>query len=191
MFVSGIGGGLFASPNTASIMNSVPARHRGAASGMRVTFAQTGMPLSMGLFFTLLVIGLNDKVPSAMFHGLLAHGVPAATATQLSHLPPLGYIFAAFLGYNPLEEPPRADGARPPSAPGRLPAITGRSFFPQLIGPSFKHALVLILAFAVVMSVIAAIASALRGEKFIHVDEESIAQKARLHHGHGLGPPRW
>ena len=185
MFVSGIGGGLFASPNTASIMNSVPARYRGAASGMRVTFAQTGLPLSMGLFFTLLVFGLNDKVPSAMFHGLLAHGVPVATATQLSHLPPLGYIFAAFLGYNPLKSllGPAVLGHLPA---GQAAAITGRSFFPQLIGPSFKDALVLILSFAVVMCVIAAIASALRGEKFIHVDEESIAQKARLHHGHAL-----
>jgi len=185
MFVSGIGGGLFASPNTASIMNSVPARYRGAASGMRVTFAQTGLPLSMGLFFTLLVFGLNDKVPSAMFHGLLAHGVPLATATQLSHLPPLGYIFAAFLGYNPLKSllGPAVLNHLPP---GQAAAITGRSFFPHLIGPSFKDALVLILSFAVVMCVIAAIASALRGGKFIYVDDESIAQKARLHHGHGL-----
>ena len=185
MFVSGIGGGLFASPNTASIMNSVPARYRGAASGMRVTFAQTGLPLSMGLFFTLLVFGLNDHVPSAMLHGLLAHGVPVAVATQLSHLPPLGYIFAAFLGYNPLKSllGPAVLGHLPA---GQAAAITGRSFFPQLIGPSFKDALVLILSFAVVMCVIAAIASALRGGKFIYVDEESIAQKARLHHGHGL-----
>jgi MFS family permease len=185
MFVSGIGGGLFASPNTASIMNSVPARHRGAASGMRVTFAQTGLPLSMGLFFTLLVFGLNDKVPSAMLHGLVAHGVPLAAATQLSHVPPLGYIFAAFLGYNPLKSllGPAVLGHLPA---GQAAAITGRSFFPKLIGPSFKDALVLILSFAVVMCVIAAVASALRGGKFIHVDEESIAQKARLHHGHGL-----
>ena len=185
MFVSGIGGGMFASPNTASIMNSVPARYRGAASGMRVTFAQTGLPLSMGLFFTLLVFGLNDKVPSAMLHGLVAHGVPVASATQLSHLPPLGYIFAAFLGYNPLKS------LLGPAVLNHLPAgqaaiITGRSFFPKLIGPSFKDALVLILSFSVGMCVIAAIASALRGQKFIHVDEESIAQKARLHHGHGL-----
>ncbi|MGO9964421.1 MAG: MFS transporter [Acidimicrobiales bacterium] len=184
MFVSGIGGGLFASPNTASIMNSVPARYRGAASGMRVTFAQTGLPLSMGLFFTLLVFGLNDKVPSAMLHGLVAHGVPLAAATQLSHLPPLGYIFAAFLGYNPLKSllGPAVLNHLPP---GQAAAITGRSFFPHLIGPSFKDALVLILSFAVVMCVIAAIASALRGGKFIYVDEESIAQKARMHHGHG------
>ena len=188
MFVSGIGGGLFASPNTASIMNSVPARHRGAASGMRVTFAQTGLPLSMGLFFTLLVFGLNDKVPSAMYSGLVAHGVPGVDATKLAHVPPLGYIFAAFLGLNPLKSllGPAVLGHL---APAQAAAITGRAFFPQLIGPSFKDALVLILGFAVVMSVIAAIASALRGEKFIHVDEESIAQKARLHHGHACRRP--
>ena len=186
MFVQGVGGGLFASPNTASIMNSVPARHRGAASGMRVTFAQSGMPLSMGLFFTLLVVGLNSRVPSAMDQGLLAHGVPSASATQLSHLPPLGYMFAAFLGINPLKS---LLGPKVLShlAPGQAATITGRSFFPQLIGPPFKDALLLILVFAVAMSVIAAIASALRGEKFIHVDEESIAQKAGLHHhGHGF-----
>ena len=186
MFVSGIGGGLFAAPNTASIMNSVPARHRGAASGMRVTFAQVGLPLSMGLFFTLLVFGLNDKVPAAMFHGLVTHGVPAADALKLSHLPPLGYIFAAFLGLNPLKSL-LGPAVLSHLAPGQAAVITGRAFFPQLIGPSFKSALVLILSFAAVMSVIAAIASALRGEKYVHVDEESIAQKARLHHGHSRG----
>jgi MFS family permease len=179
MFVSGVGGGLFASPNTASIMNSVPARYRGAASGMRVTFAQVGMPLSMGLFFTLLVFGLNAKVPSAMYQGLVAHGVPATNATQLSHLPPLGYIFAAFLGLNPLKSllGPTVLGHL---APAQAAALTSRAFFPQLIGPSFKHGLVIILAFAVAMSLIAAVASALRGEKFIHEDDESRDQKALL-----------
>jgi hypothetical protein len=179
MFVSGIGGGLFASPNTASIMNSVPARHRGAASGMRVTFAQVGMPLSMGLFFSLLVFGLNAKVPSAMYQGLVAHGVPAANASQLSHLPPLGYIFAAFLGLNPLKSllGPAVLGHL---APAQAAALTSRAFFPQLIGPSFKHGLVIILGFAVVMSLIAAVASALRGEKFVHEDDESRDQKALL-----------
>ena len=182
MFVSGIGGGLFASPNTASIMNSVPARHRGAASGMRVTFAQVGMPLSMGLFFTLLVFGLNAKVPTAMYQGLVAHGVPVAKAVQLSHLPPLGYIFAAFLGLNPLKSllGPSLLGHL---APAQASSLTSRAFFPQLIGPSFKHGLVIILAFAAAMSIVAAIASALRGEKFVHEDDESIAQKAVLARG--------
>jgi MFS family permease len=187
MLLSGIGGGMFASPNTASIMNSVPARHRGAASGMRVTFANSGMPLSMGLFFTLLVVGLNSRVPSAMYRGLVAHGVPAANAAQLAHVPPLGYMFAAFLGYNPLKSllGPAVLAHLPPA---QAAALTSRSFFPQLIGPSFKSALLLILVFALVMSVIAAVASALRGEKFVHEDEESIAQKAVLA-SRGLGLP--
>ena len=172
MLVSGIAMGLFAAPNTASIMNSVPARERGAASGMRVTFSNAGMPLSMGLFFTLMVFGLNAKVPAALTHGLAAHGVPAAAAAHLSHLPPLGYLFASFLGYNPLAK------LLGPAVLSRLPAhqaalITGRSFFPQLIGAPFKHGLVLILAVAVVLSLIAAVASALRGTKFVHEEAGS------------------
>jgi MFS family permease len=176
MFVSGISGGLFASPNTSSIMNSVPARHRGAASGMRVTFNSTGMPLSMGLFFTLLVAGLNAKVPPAMLSGLVHNGIPASTAAALSHVPPLGYVFAAFLGYNPLKT------LLGPTVLSHLSAaqaahLTSRAFFPQLIGPAFVGSLGIILTVAVVMSVVAAIASAFRGAKYVHVDEESQAQR--------------
>jgi len=172
MLFSGVAMGLFASPNTASIMNSVPARERGAASGMRVTFANAGLPLSMGLFFTLMVVGLNAKVPAAMSAALIAHGVPSATALQLSHLPPLGYLFASFLGYNPLAQ------LLGPHVLAQLPAhqvhlITGRAFFPQLIGGPFKHGLVLVLSFAVVMSLVAALASALRGSKFVHEEAGS------------------
>jgi EmrB/QacA subfamily drug resistance transporter len=167
--LSGLGMGLFASPNTSSIMNSVPARDRGAASGMRVTFGNAGMPLSMGLFFTLMVIGLNAKVPAAMEAGLRAHGVSAATAAQVSHLPPLGYLFASLLGYNPLGK------LLGPSVLSHLPArqaavLTSRSFFPSLIGAPFKHGLILILSFAVVMSLLAAVASGLRGKKFVHAE---------------------
>ena len=185
MFMTGIGGGLFAAPNTSSIMNSVPARHRGAASGMRVTLANSGLPLSMGLFFTLLILGLNGSVPHAMLAGLTAHGVPASVAAMLAKAPPLGYLFAAFLGYNPLKMLLGPKILAHLGA-GQAKIITSREFFPQLIGPPFKHALTVILVFAVVMSVIAAIASAMRGEKFIHEDEESRAQKARLGHHHLL-----
>ncbi len=179
LVVLGISQGLFASPNTSSIMNSVPARDRGAASGMRVTLANAGMPLSMGLFFTLLIVGLNADVPHAMLVGLTAHGVPASTAAALAKAPPLGYLFAAFLGYNPLKS------LLGPSVLAHLShaqvrTITSRSFFPQLIGPAFKHGLVLILGFAVAMSIVAAVASALRGTKFVHEDDESRAQKAAL-----------
>jgi hypothetical protein len=179
MVLMGIAGGMFASPNTSSIMNSVPARHRGAASGMRVTFNNAGMPLSMGLFFTLLVLGLNSSVPGALYTALVSHGVPAGQAAQLRQVPPLGYLFAAFLGTNPLKS------LLGPTLLSRLsPAnradLLGHSFFPQLIGSPFKGALTYVLAFAVVMSLVAAIASALRGTKYVYEDDESRAQKALL-----------
>jgi hypothetical protein len=143
---------------------------------MRVTFQTTGMPLSMGLFFTLLVGGLNAKVPAAMLHGLTANGIPGPTATALSHVPPLGYVFAAFLGYNPLKT------LLGPSVLAHLSAaqaahLTSRAFFPQLIGPAFVSSLGIILGFAVFMSLVAAVASAFRGAKYVHVDEESKAQR--------------
>ena len=114
-----------------------------------------------------------------MATGLVAHGVPAAAAAQLAHVPPLGYLFAAFLGINPLKSllGPKVLAHL---APKQAALITGRSFFPHLIGGPFKNALLTILLFATVMSVIAAIASALRGKQFIHEDEESRAQKARI-----------
>lgn len=179
LFVSGVANGLFASPNTSSIMNSVPARDRGAASGMRVTFANSGMPLSMGLFFTLLVFGLNSSVPHAMLTGLVAHGVPASAAASLAKTPPLGYLFAAFLGYNPLKSL-LGPAVFSHLSHAQAATITGRAFFPMLIGSPFKHALTLILAFAAVMSAVAAVASALRGGRYVHEDEESIAQKAAI-----------
>ena len=182
MLMMGVAGGLFASPNTSSIMNSVPARHRGAASGMRVTFVNVGLPLSMGLFFTLLVLGLNSKVPSSLYSGLVAHGVPARQAAALGHLPPLGYLFAAFLGLNPLGS--LLKGVRAHLSASQWGVLTGRSFFPHMVGPAFKHALMYVLIFAVAMSLIAALASALRGAKYIHEDEESRAQKARMHRPH-------
>lgn len=180
MLAMGIGGGLFASPNTSSIMNSVPARHRGAASGMRVTFVNVGQPLSMGLFFTLLVLGLNSTVPAIMYRGLVAHGVPTAEASALGHMPPLGYLFAAFLGLNPLGS--LLKGVRSHLSASQWSVLTGRSYFPHLVGAPFKHALTYVLVFAIAASLIGALASVLRGAKYIHEDEESRAQKARLHH---------
>jgi EmrB/QacA subfamily drug resistance transporter len=178
MVLSGLGMGMFAAPNTSSIMNSVPARERGAASGMRVTFGNAGMPLSMGLFFTLMVVGLNAKVPASMFRGLVAHGVPAAAAAPVSHLPPLGYLFASLLGYNPLGK------LLGPSVLSHLPShqvalLTSRSFFPTLIEDPFKHGLVLILGFAVGMSLVAALASLLRGKRFVHAEAGSTIGNGR------------
>src|SRR5205085_2982128 len=103
LLLNGVGMGLFTAPNTTGIMNSVPAGQRGAASGMRATFQNTGMVLSIGVFFSLMIVGLSSSLPASMSAGLDANGVAPATAEHIAHLPPVGSLFAAFLGYNPVE----------------------------------------------------------------------------------------
>jgi MFS family permease len=176
LFLNGISFGMFAAPNTAAIMNSVPARNRGVASGMRATAQTLGMPLSIGIFFSLMVVGLTTHVPAAMFAGLTAQHVPAQVATPLSHMPPTGYLFAAFLGFNPLKE---LLGTHVLAA---LPAINvhtlvGKEFFPSLIAHPFKDGIVYVLIFAAVMCLIAAVASWMRGGKFVHEEAHAV-------HGH-------
>jgi len=167
LLLNGLAFGLFAAPNTAGIMNSVPADSRGVASGMRATFQNVGMPLSIGIFFSLMIIGLTAKVPSVMYAGLTANGISAHLASHLSHLPPVSYLFAAFLGYNPLKT------LIGPSILNKLPhisaaRITSKSFFPQLISSPFKQGLTLVLSFAIVACLVAALASWLRGGKYVH-----------------------
>ena len=79
IFTNGLGSGLFASPNTSAIMSSVPARYRGVASGMRSTFQNSGMSLSIGIFFSLMIAGLASTLPRTLSAGLRAHGVPAGS----------------------------------------------------------------------------------------------------------------
>ena len=129
LLVSGIGMGLFTSPNRAEIMNSLPADSRGAGAGMNATFQNAAMVLSIGVFFSLMIAGLSQNLPSVMEQGLAAHGVPAADAARVAGLPPVGVLFAAFLGYNPIQQ------LLGPILSG-LPAdqatfLTGRSFFPH------------------------------------------------------------
>ena len=102
--LNGFGSGLFFSPNWAEMMNSVLSDRRGAAGGMIATFQNSAFVLSIGVFFTLMVAGLSSKLPAAMYSGLTAQGVPAATAAPISHLPPIGVLFASFLGYNPMQQ---------------------------------------------------------------------------------------
>jgi hypothetical protein len=133
----------FPAPNTSAIMNSVPARQRGAASGMRATFQNTGTVLSIGLFFSLLIAGLAVRLPTALYAGLTANGVPAATADRVAHAPPVGSLFAAFLGENPVRAllgPAVLDRLRPEQAA----TLSGHSFFPDLIAGPFKHGLVIV-----------------------------------------------
>jgi MFS family permease len=171
IFSNGAAFGLFAAPNTTSIMNSVPARHRGVASGMRATFQNAGMPISIAIFFSLMIVGLSARVPHALFTGLTANGVPSAKATTLAHEPAVGYLFASFLGSNPLRSSlgPKVLGSLTPAQQAN---ITSRSFFPSLISDPFKHGLVIILTFSIVMCLLAAWASWLRGSRYIHEEEE-------------------
>ncbi len=164
LFFNGVGSGLFASPNSAAIMNSVPRESRGAASGMRAAFQNMGTPVSIGVFFSLMVIGLSATVPQAMYNGLVASGVSQNMAEKLSGLPPVGYLFAAFLGYNPLGTllGPNVLANLPPDA---VATITGRSYFPDLIAAPFKHGLTIVLAFSVGIYVMAAIVSWMRGKR--------------------------
>jgi MFS family permease len=174
LFVNGVAFGMFASPNTAGIMNSLPARFRGVGSGMRATFLNTGMPISIGIFFSLMIIGLSAQVPPAMHHGLTANGVSAAQASSLSHLPSIGYLFAAFLGYNPLKTLLSAKtlGALRPHDAATL---VSKHFFPSLIAGPFQRGLVVVFTFALVMCLLAAGASWLRGGRYVYHEEDETS----------------
>jgi MFS family permease len=172
LVLNGIGSGLFSAPNTTAIMNSVPARQRGAASGMRATFFNAGTSLSIGIFFTMMIIGLAATLPSALTTGLAAHGVPHATAATVGDQPPVGSLFAAFLGYNPIST--MLDGLPASATQGAdLSALTSKQFFPQLISGPFHHGLVIVFTVAIVMSLIGAAASLFRGGRYIHAEQPS------------------
>ncbi len=173
LFGNGIGNGLFASPNTSAIMSSVPARERGVASGMRSTFQNSGMSLSIGIFFSLMVIGLASALPAALTAGLTAQGVPAAAAARVAHLPPVSALFAALLGYNPIRTMLGPTGVLHSLPAANVTALTGRQFFPQLISSAFHHGLVIVFSAAAAMALIGALVSFLRGGRFYYDDPDS------------------
>ncbi len=158
VFLNGIGGGIFTAPNTAAIMSSVPASQRGAASGVRSTFFNAGNSLSIGIFFSLMIVGLAHTLPTAMSEGLQAQGVSASVAHDVANLPPVGSLFAAFLGYNPIGELLAPYNAL--HQPGvNTEVLTGQTFFPNLITEPFHSGLVVVFGAAALMMVIGAIAS--------------------------------
>src|SRR5205807_7604248 len=131
--VNGIGSGLFSSPNTSAVMGAVPAGQRGAAAGMRGTFFNSGSALSIGIFFSLMIVGLAASLPHTLTAGLEQQGVPADIATRIGALPPVGSLFAAFLGYNPLAQLLGPTGVLAQLPPANAAALTGKQFFPHLI----------------------------------------------------------
>jgi MFS family permease len=161
--LNGLGSGLFASPNRAEIMNSVPANQRGAAGGTIATFQNASFVLSIGIFFSLIVVGLSSHLPSALSQGLTHNGVSTATATSLSHLPPIGVLFAAFLGFNPIRQLLGPTLSHLSAA--HVANLTGRDFFPTVITQPFHDGLTIAFWFAIGASVIAAIASLLTSQR--------------------------
>ncbi|MCI4673680.1 MFS transporter [Candidatus Mycolicibacterium alkanivorans] len=158
VFLNGLGGGIFTAPNTAAIMSSVPVSQRGAASGVRATFFNAGSSLSIGIFFSLMIVGLAATLPDAMSRGLQEQGVSASVATEVANLPPVGSLFAAFLGYNPIAELLAPHNAL--HQPGvNVEVLTGKTFFPNLITEPFHSGLVVVFGAAALMMVIGAIAS--------------------------------
>jgi MFS family permease len=178
IFCNGIGSGLFASPNTSAIMSSVPARDRGAASGMRATFQNSGMALSIGIFFSLLIVGLAATLPRTLSSGLHAQGVPLAIADHVSHLPPVATVFAALLGYNPVQHLLAPSGVLATLPAHNAAVLTGNQFFPHLISGPFHHGLIIVFTAAAAMSLVGAGVSLLRGGQFYYDAPDGIGTAA-------------
>jgi MFS family permease len=178
IFCNGIGSGLFASPNTSSIMSSVPAQHRGAASGMRSVFMNSGMSLSIGFFFSLMIAGLAATLPRTLSSGLRAQGVSAAVATHVANLPPVSTLFSALLGYNPVKSLLAPSGTLAKLPPRNAAVLTGKQFFPHLISGPFHHGLVIVFSAAIAMSILGALISLLRGRQFYYGEPEAAAAGA-------------
>jgi MFS family permease len=188
IFGNGVGSGLFASPNTSAIMSSVPPWDRGAASGMRSTFQNSGMSLSIGIFFSLMIAGLAATLPRTLSSGLRAQGVPASVASHIAHLPPVSTLFSALLGYNPIRSLLGPSGVL-----NRLPArnaavLTGKQFFPHLIADPFHHGLIIVFSAAIAMSLTGAVISLLRGRQYYYEDAAPAAARPAAEPGNGGAP---
>jgi MFS family permease len=168
--LNGISMGLFASPNRAAVMNSLPPGDRGAGGGMNQTFQNSAQVLSIGIFFTLMVAGLASTLPQTLSSGLEAHGVLASTAHSVAQLPPISILFAAFLGYNPIQHLLGPHALAALSSSDRS-ALTGRAFFPHLISAPFRSGLHEAFAFAILACLVAAAASLMRGGRYEHSED--------------------
>jgi MFS family permease len=187
LLLNGLAMGLFSSPNRAAIMNSLPADQRGAGAGMSATFQNAAAVLSIGIFFSLMIVGLAASLPGAVHDGLVAHGVPDADATRVANLPPVASLFAAFLGYNPMQHllGPHVLAALPHA---QAATLTGRGFFPSLISAPFSQALNVAFTFALAACLIAAAASLLRGGRYHHEDHAALEGEAVEPVPAGLAP---
>jgi MFS family permease len=167
LFFTGLSLASFGSPNRTGVMNSLPPEHRGAGSGMNTTFQNSAQVVSIGIFFSLMIVGLSATLPQSLSHGLMQHGVSRAVAERTAHLPPVSTLFAAFLGYNPVQHL-IGPGALAHLSPQQQVMLTGRSFFPGLITAPFRAGLHAAFDFAIVASLVAAAASWTRGGRYVY-----------------------
>ncbi|RSM41487.1 MFS transporter [Amycolatopsis balhimycina DSM 5908] len=186
LLINGIGMGMFSSPNRAEVMNSLPADSRGSGAGMMTTFQNAAMVLSIGFFFSLIIAGLSSSLPSTMSQGLTEHGVPAAAASQIANLPAVAVLFAAFLGYNPIQQ--LLGGQLSALPPDQAAFLTGRSFFPNLISGPFQSGLAVAFGFAIVVCLIGAVASLLTKDAR-PADAESVGEELAAVAGESGGGP--
>ena len=167
LLFNGLSMGAFAAPNRAGVMNSLPPQHRGVGSGMNSTFQNAAQVLSIGIFFTLMIVGLSSSLPNTLYHGLVSQHVPAAIAYRAAHLPPVSTLFAAFLGYSPVQH------LVGPAVLAHLPAVnraalTSRGFFPSVISAPFRDGLHVAFDFSIVACLVAAGASWMRGGRYVY-----------------------
>jgi MFS family permease len=163
VFLNGVGSGMFSSPNASMVMSAAPPDQRGAAAGMRGTFFNAGSSLSIGIFFSLMIVGLARNLPQTLGAGLRSHGVPGGVADQIAGLPPVGSLFASFLGYNPIGALLGPSGVLPHLSKADAADLTGKTFFPQLVSGPFHDGLIVVFIAAAVMMVIGAVASLMTG----------------------------
>ncbi len=174
VFFNGVGGGMFSAPNSAAIMNSVPPDQRGAAAGIQAAFMNTGFVLSIGVFFSLMIVGLTNTLPKALMKGLISHGVAVAQAHDIAYLPAVGSLFSSFLGINPLKSLLGSQASAKVSN-AQWKALTGKQFFPNLIQSPFHHGLLIVFSAAFIMSMVGAIFSVLRGHRFVHEESSLVS----------------
>ncbi len=167
LLLNGLAMGAFASPNRAGVMNSLPPADRGAGGGMNSTFQNSAQVLSIGIFFSLMIVGLSGTLSHSLLGGLTSHGIDTATATRVAHEPPVSVLFAAFLGYNPVQRlvGPAALAA---AGPANARVLSGQDFFPHLISAPFRAGLHAAFLFAIIACVVAAAASWSRGARYVH-----------------------
>jgi hypothetical protein len=169
IFLIGAAMGLFAAPNLTGIMNSLPPDQRGSGAGMAATFQNSATVLSIGVFFSLIIVGLSSTLPAVLLHGLTSNGVPHAAAVRVSNLPPVGSLFASFLGYNPIGTLLAPDLGH--LSHGTVVYLTGHGFFPSLVSSPFADGIHTVFYFAAGCCLIAAVASWLRGGKYYYSAE--------------------